>query len=341
MNLKIHIHRITACLMPLFMWLTGLEGQDIHYSQFYSMPLYVNPAFTGNHECDFRAGLNYRQQAASFTVPFETYSAFGDTRIYPKFLKRRAWIGLGGHFYYDNAGDGGLQKTQGMFFGAFSQGFNSDNSLYGSLGIGLGLTNRSINYNKLIFDSQWDPIGLEFDPSLPNEESFSDRSLFYPDFNMGLSVHHLVNDSWMYELGASLSHITKPSESFFGENNRVEWKWIAHGGAQIIAADNILIKPEAFFVAHEGVSEMVFGGNAVFGRYGLRLHGGIWHRLNRDVIPVAGIEYNKLTLLFSYDINISKQRLASRYDGGFELSLVKRFCARRSTKREPCKFLEF
>ncbi|MCD4736655.1 MAG: PorP/SprF family type IX secretion system membrane protein [Bacteroidales bacterium] len=335
---------ISASILLVFL-VSGYSSfsQDVHYSQFYSTPLYINPALTGNHECDLRLGLNYRQQASYLPVPFETYSAFADTRFYPGFLKKRGWFGIGGNFYYDNAGDGDLQKVQGTFLASYSQGFNSDNSMYGSLGTSIGITNRSINYNNLIFDSQWNYGDLVFDPSLPNNESFSNSSIFYPDFNLGLSFHHMVNEKWLYEMGVSMSHINKPSESFFGENNRLGRKLIVHASLQTLLTERLLLRPEAFFVAHENVSETVFGANVVYNFYTVKLYGGLWHRLSRDIIPVAGIEYSKFVLLFSYDINISKQRIVSEYKGGFEVSLIKKFCGstRHSTKREPCKFLEF
>lgn len=322
---------------------TQTKGQDVHYSQMYSTPLFINPAFTGNHICDFRAGLNYRQQAASFTIPFETYSAWGDTRIYPGFLGRRSWMGLGGHMYYDNAGDGGLKKIQGMFFSSFSQGFNEDNSLYGSLGVGIGITNRSININQLIFHNQWDAFNLNFDPTLPSGEQLAGTSIFYMDFNLGLAVHHLVNDRFQYEVGVSMSHINKPEESFYGEKNELGRKLIISGSVQTLISENMMLKPEVYFITHEGAQEIIFGANLVYGTSDVKLHGGLWHRLGRDIIPTLGIEYNTFTLLFSYDVNVSKQRAASNYRGGFELSILKRFCysSRRSTKREPCKFLEF
>lgn len=321
-------------------------SQDIHYSQMYATPLYVNPAFTGNHECDFRAAANFRQQAASFTVPFETYTAWGDTRIYPEFLRRRGWFGLGAHLYYDNAGDGDLQKVQGMIFTAYSQGFNSDNSLYGSLGVGLGITNRSVNKSAFIYGDQWDDDLLMFDLGMTSSDitNIKYSSIFYYDFNLGLSLHHMVNSSWMYEVGGSISHINKPEESFFGSggaNNKVGRKIIAHGTVQHILSKNLLIKPELYFISHEGVNQTLLGANLVAGVAELKLYGGLWYRFGRDIIPNVGIEYNKLTIMFSYDINVSKQHLASNYQGGFEISLVKKFCARKSTKREPCKFLQF
>ena len=321
-----------------------VKGQDVHYTQMYSTPLYSNPGFTGNHQCDFRAGVNFRQQAASFTVPFETYSAWGDTRVYPGFLGRRSWIGLGGNLYYDNAGDGALTKIQGMLLSSFSQGFNADNSLYGSLGVGIGVTNRSVNLDKFIFGDSWDPVNLRFDPTkFPTGESLTSSSIFYTDFNLGLSVHHLVNNKWMYEIGVSASHINQPIESFYGEENKVGVKFIVSATLQRKLSDKILIKPEAYFITQQNVTETVVGANLVFGMTDVKLHGGLWTRIGRDIMPTLGLEYNNFTMLFSYDINVSKQRIASNYQGGFELSIVKRFCysTQSSTKREPCKFLEF
>lgn len=333
--------------LPILFFMIGwstVSGQDIHYSQMYSTPLYINPAFTGNHDCDYRAAVNYRQQAASFTVPFETYTAWGDTRFSPKFLRQRGWFGLGTHLYYDNAGDGDLKKIQGMLFGAYSQGFNADNSMYGSLGVGLGVTNRAINANNLVFGDQWDPQMLEFNLGQESIDlsNIQNTSIFYLDFNLGLSFHHLVNDLWMYEIGGSISHINTPEESFFGtNNNKISRKYIAHATVQHILSPSWLIKPEFYFVTQQGVQETIFGANMVYNAMELKLYGGLWYRLGRDIIPVIGLEYNKFTLLFSYDINVSKQRIATNYQGGFEFSLVKKFCARTSTKRRPCKMLQF
>ncbi len=335
--------KIAALFLIIFLSLKISVAQDVHYSQMYNTPLYINPALTGNHECDFRAGANFRQQAASFTVPFETYTAWGDGRLYPGFLSRRSWIGLGGHFYYDNAGDGELKKIQGMGFFSFSQGFNSDNSLYGSLGVGVGVTNRSIDMTKLIFDNQWDPINLEFNPDLSTGEPLSTNSIFYFDFNLGIMVHQLVSEKLQYEVGASISHINRPQESFFGEPNKVGMKYIVHGDVEWLLSSRILLQPAVYFIFQENVTETNIGANLVFGATSVKLLAGLWTRVGRDIIPTLGIEYSSLNLMFSYDVNISQQHAASNYRGGFEISLVKRFCysSRKSTKREPCKFLEF
>lgn len=329
-------------LLILSAGLATVMAQDIHYSQMYSTPLYVNPALTGNHECDVRVGLNYRQQAASFTTPFTTYTAWADAKLTPNFLGKRSWLGIGGHMYYDNAGEGSLTKVTGTFLASFNQGFNSDNSFYGSLGVGIGYTNRSVDQTKLIFGDQWDPINLRFDPdNIATQEALASNSIFYPDFSLGLAVHQVEVGEWGWEAGFSLSHINEPDESFFGEANRLGMKYIVHGAFHYIISDMLMIKPEAYYVAHEGTNEIIFGGNLVADLMTVRMHGGLWYRVGRDIVPVLGMEYNKFTFLFSYDVNVSQQRLASDYQGGFEFSLVKKICIPESTKRKPCKYLEF
>jgi hypothetical protein len=202
-----------------------------------------------------------------------------------------------------------------------------------------------VDKNALVYGDQWDDFNLIWsdDPS-DDITNLKYTSIYYPDFNLGLSVHHLVTPKWMYEVGGSISHINRPQESFFGEdgnNNKVGRKLIGHATVQHILTETLLIKPEAYYIVHEGVQQFLLGANLVADVVELKLYGGLWYRFGRDIIPTLGLEYNKFSLLFSYDINVSKQHIASNYKGGFEFSLVKKFCARRATKREPCKFLEF
>src|SRR5690606_37585034 len=86
-------------------------GQDIHFSQYYANPLYMNPALTGSFYGDFRAAVNYRNQA--FTVsntPYVTYSGSFDIAPLKKKMRHDVF-GVGMLVYNDKAGNGVL-KTQ-------------------------------------------------------------------------------------------------------------------------------------------------------------------------------------------------------------------------------------
>ena len=53
----------------------------------------------------------------------------------------------------------------------------------------------------------------------------------------------------------------------------------------------------------------------------LSISGGAVYRWKDALIPVVKINTNKMSIGLSYDVNISKLAAASRYRGGFELTL--------------------
>jgi type IX secretion system PorP/SprF family membrane protein len=313
--------------------------QDVHYSQWDATPLFTNPALTGNGNCSWRTGVNYRTQD-QYTKPFETYNAFIDKRIKPGFVGNHAWLGLGTNLYYDNAGDGPLKKIQAMLFMSYSKGFNSDNTIYGSMGAGLGITNRQIE-NNYIFDNQWNGTIFEFDPGFSSGEDITKASIFYPDFNFGLHYHHQINKTIIFEIGSSLNHINRPIESFFtGEENRMDRKSISYLHTYFKMGSNILINPSAYYIWQNEVDQLLMGSNFEYTQAYLTLSAGIWYRYQRDIIPLIGIEYHLFKLQISYDVNISKEHTASNYKGGMEISLVKSFCSGNRVDK-TCKSLQF
>src|SRR5688572_31854349 len=64
---------IYLCLLVCFTSLVGL-AQDIHLTQLYAMPTYVNPAFAGSNVCG-RFTLSYRDQWKGFDGGYKTKMA--------------------------------------------------------------------------------------------------------------------------------------------------------------------------------------------------------------------------------------------------------------------------
>ena len=97
---------------------TTVTAQDIHFSQYYSAPLTINPALTGGFAGDYRAGVNYRTQWGTVTVPYQTFDIFGDMNLGRRLFARNFWsIGL--NVISDRAGDGGLSVTKILGSGAY------------------------------------------------------------------------------------------------------------------------------------------------------------------------------------------------------------------------------
>src|ERR1700746_1724524 len=81
---------------------------DPHFSQFYAFPLYLNPAFTGVMDGDYRATAIYKNQWLSIGIPYSTVGMSLD-------MTTNADLNLGLNILQQTAGDGGYHYIQGAF----------------------------------------------------------------------------------------------------------------------------------------------------------------------------------------------------------------------------------
>src|SRR3546814_4911020 len=82
----------------------GAFAQDPHLSQYYSSPLFLNPALTGMFNGEFRTSGNQKTQWGSITNPYSTSVASFDALLDNK-------LGVGGYVLHQSAGDGGYKNT--------------------------------------------------------------------------------------------------------------------------------------------------------------------------------------------------------------------------------------
>ena len=80
--------RVVVILLFMHAAVGQLQAQDIHFSQYFSTPLTINPSYTGSFVGDYRAGLNYRQQWGSVTVPYKSFDFYGDMSFNKNFIHR-------------------------------------------------------------------------------------------------------------------------------------------------------------------------------------------------------------------------------------------------------------
>ena len=308
-------------LLPIFLLgVFKLSAQRVHSSQFYSIPLLLNPALTGNSDYNLRGGMNYRNQWNSVTTPFVSQAVFVDGKLSTQLLSS-SWIGVGGMVFNDKAGEGSLKTTQVMFAGSLNKSLNAGNTLFLHAGIGVEMVNKSVDYNKLVFDDQWD--GTIFDPNYQSGEPLGTQSLFYADFSAGMMMTYFRGKT-KYFMGTAVSHINQPNESFYEITNNLKRKFAWHGGFESRISSRMYIKPEIMHTTEKDANEWIAGANAMmlFGEKGTILHYGMWYRFSQDIIPVFGYEKKRLKVLISYDINVSDLQTASSNRGGLEISLT-------------------
>src|SRR5688572_1862082 len=102
------------CLISL----SSLKAQDIHFSQYFNVPLSVNPALTGKMDGTFRVGMDYRNQWAGIgsRKPFSTPSFYGDVPIR---FKSKNVLGIGLNIISDRSSGGLLSTTSGTVSTAY------------------------------------------------------------------------------------------------------------------------------------------------------------------------------------------------------------------------------
>jgi type IX secretion system PorP/SprF family membrane protein len=283
-------------------------------------PIFLNPGLTGNFDGNFRFTGNGRWQWKSVTTPYQTISIAADSRGLglPN-------LGLGIMFFYDVAGDSRLSTLEFMVSGAYSINLTKDSTHRIMPGIQFGINHRSIDYENLKFDSQYN--GFYYDPGLANGEIFPTMKKTNFNLNAGFVYTWEENPRKKVNFGVSIHNITKPDQSFFQVKQiRREMRTTVFADAQFKIADKWDILP-SFFLNFQGkYKEIIVGSWARYiltqekGTY-MGLFAGIWYRAIDAGTLGIGFEWNTLWAGLSYDLNFSKLTVASKARGGIEFSL--------------------
>ncbi|MGC4058175.1 MAG: PorP/SprF family type IX secretion system membrane protein [Chitinophagaceae bacterium] len=309
---------------------TTAAAQDIHFSQFYETSTLRNPALTGIYNGDYRFGVMYRSQWSSISAPFQTATA--QAEIKRQIGEGQDFIGIGVLGFYDKTGSINLNTVSGNAAISYNKQLNEEHSTFLSAGLMVGYLQRSYDPGKITLGSQYIP-GSGYDPANPSGEAFPNPKLNQLDFGLGLNYtsNTGADNKTNFSIGASAYHLTKPENNFYGNlagvrqemrfNVNASGNWLMDDTWSIQGLGNIMLQGKYYQVM---VGGMVGRSNEGSGSENkLVLYGGLMYRLQDAIVPVFKIDYNDLTLGFSYDMNVSKLSTASNLKGGFEISLFK------------------
>ncbi len=211
-----------------------LQAQDPSFSQFYANRIYLNPALTGLEQGVSFAGV-YRQQWKNVDSGFKTYLA--TIEIQEPFIRS----GFGLSLYQDVQGLMQLKTSSVGLSYAYTLPMNEHNVHIGMQALWY---QRSVDWSKLIFSDQLDPVFGDIYPTtaLPGADKVS-----YADFNVGaiwrfdasfrLGKKNLRNTR--NSLGLSLHHVpyifknTNGNESLQSLNTRTTPRLTLHAGSII------------------------------------------------------------------------------------------------------------
>ena len=143
----------------------SVNGQDVHFSQYFNNPLFINPAYAGNGINYVRASVFYRNQWNSVASPFRSESFAVD-----KAVKR---FGFGVLITNNSAGSDGIRQTNFLGNITYIQPLDEEKINKIAIGVQFGIMQKSFDPSKMTFDNQY-TVDHGYDPNAPNGEIFSE-----------------------------------------------------------------------------------------------------------------------------------------------------------------------
>ncbi len=302
------------------------RAQDVHFSQFYSSPLTINPANTGLFNGFYRVGANYKRQWASIPVPYQTFSAWGDMSFKRSDRNSFGKSALGLCVVQDQAGDGRLSATKINLSAAVHIPLDYDHTQYISAGLQASYVQRRIDFNQLYWGNQWD--GTQFNTQLNNKEPYRQSSFGYFDAALGVDYLASFRDVLTVHGGFSIQHLVQPKETFYNNDNHIGIKPALNAGGRYIINERNQLWTEVFFEEQKKANEFLISGlwgyNAAedYNYFKSLIWFGLSMRWKDAIVPVLGYERNRMRILLNYDINFSSLRVATQARGGIEVSLI-------------------
>ncbi|MFN4882286.1 MAG: PorP/SprF family type IX secretion system membrane protein, partial [Bacteroidota bacterium] len=247
-------------LVVMCMSMQSLFAQDPHFSQFYYSPLTLNPALTGSMNGTWRVGVNYRNQWGSISAPavYATPSAFADFKILSGRFSGN-YLGLGVLFLTDKAGDGQLTTSSAMISMAYHQSLDNTGNYHLSAGGMWGWTQKGIDLTRLDFFDEF--TGTGFKPGFASLDPIQNTRFAYTDLMGGIAFDAMVSDYSRFTLGAAISHISKPKESFYAStsDNEIGTRYTVHAGGTFGVNNKVYILPYVLYQLQTSAQELVVG----------------------------------------------------------------------------------
>ncbi|WP_317898031.1 PorP/SprF family type IX secretion system membrane protein [Aurantibacillus circumpalustris] len=304
-------------------------AQDIQFTQFYSAPMYLNPAFAGANACS-KITLIYRNQWPGISSVYKSQLLSIDHGI------KNSNVGIGLTFGRDEAGAGDLTTTIINPVISYQAKINKTSAIRFGLQPGFGF--KKVNVNNLVFGDQIYRGG-----NVSTVESLGQKKSY---FDLAVGAIYINSNYWA---GISANHLTVPNESFYNNPfNKLPIKYSVHAGAKFDLSkdekerrDKKYISPAINYRAEGKYDQIDIG--FYFSKHIFTT--GLWYRgipglksykkgyANNDAIAIIlGIQTERISIGYSYDLTISNLSTVSK--GAHEITMSFQLCnpKKRKTK---------
>ena len=298
-----------------------MTAQDERFSQFFAIPIHMNPALAGAYDGTYRMTVIYRDQwNNALDTPYKSFAAGGDTKINLNFANNSSdHFGVGLFFNSDRVAEFQANTNQVSGYFAYHKKLTKRNPSYIGGGLKMGVIQKNINYDNLTFDDQFNQIdgfeGMTIEDLPPNNIGFFDIAL-------GLNYFISINNKTKFYTGFAAHHITNPNISLFNRldnpnpnlilDETLASRYVFHFSMDSRIRYNLEWQPRFIYQSQGQSNSISLGSNF---QYNLKNSNtgvilGIWATGLSDlegsrlesVTPLFGIIQGGFIFGFSYDI---------------------------------------
>ena len=313
-----------------------LRGQDMHFSQFTTSTMHLNPAAVGMMEDNSRINLQYRNQWAAILGKDAAFKTLAMTFEKRKDLKSTDFLGWGVGVWSDKAG--ALQHDEGKAAISYARKMagKGDVAHYLVGGGQVALFKKSINLDGREWVNQYDGNG-GYDPSRQGGTVLTNRSWSF-DASMGLGWYATFGKYSHIMGGFALQHLNRPAVSF--DNSIFQNLYIRrtyHLAGDFRLARFFNVAPSVMMMQQGPSIEYMVGGAVKMilrepNRASMSL--GAWLRtvnklegssMNDAWVLTVRFDWERYGLGFSYDVNSSLLKQINNANHSIELLLTYKF----------------
>jgi type IX secretion system PorP/SprF family membrane protein len=319
-----------CALLVLF---SSANAQDFHLTQIERSAPYLNPAFVGAYKGYERISLLNRNQWIGTGTQFLTSYGMAEFTPGRNLSKERAYVGIAPTFSNDVGGDS--RMTQRSFGLTVSGHLPLAKGHWLDAGLQTAIQQRSADFSKLLYYSQWN--GSSLDPSVFSGEENDFVSFSFVDAGLGLAYRYepntrgeLKEGQWALTTGLSMQHVNKPVLQYNSLSaDRLYQKLVTYAQFSLGLNGVSALKFSLAYTRQGSHQEAIFGAlyrlqmrgasqitNEVSNRF---LTAGLYFRSTAALSPYVAIDFGALDLGLSYDADLG--RLASAYRNSVEVNL--------------------
>lgn len=300
------------------------KAQDPSFSQFFSSPLTLNPALTGNFNGTMRAVSNIRSQNADYNNAYNTKTLSVDFNLLANKIKSIDRLSMGVLLLSDQTGNKIITQNNLGLSLSYLKGLDDEQKRSITIGFQSNYSNRRFNAANAQFEDQLTPGGF----TLPSGDILLNNNLSKTavDINTGILFQYAPTSEHHYYIGASLFNLLQAQKEFGSGTSVSPLRKTIHGGMMSPIGYAGTFHASFQFQQQTNFNQLLIGGAYSYYikdalRSYVELYLGAWYRTDQSIIPYIGIEWNYWRLGYTNDMNFSNRINAGQLRYSNEVSL--------------------